>query len=137
MKSPLRSITFGIILFLIAVGIAPVSFAVDTISANKKAALVAPPEKEVIIQVAESNEKNLPAIRASIEQAGGMRFMGYCKDLKVLLYRMDTDMHHDLSFLNVAFVNVSMGYLLKEGTFADVQNVCNMPVLIDPNLSQD
>lgn len=137
MKLPLRSIALGIILCSLAVGIAPASFAGDSFSATKKIALVAPHEKEVLIQVAESNEKNLLNIRTNIEQSGGMRFVGYCKDLKVLLYVMDTDIHSDLSFLNVAFVNVAMGYLIKEGTIIEVQNACNMPSTVDPNLSQD
>lgn len=135
MKSSLLTITFGIVLSCLIVGMSPVSQA-NASSSLEKRVLAYTNSKEVIIQVAESNEKNLPGIRANIEQGGGMQFKGYCKQLKVLLYEMDTDAHADLSFLNAAFVNVGMGYLIKEGTIAQVQHECNMPATVTPTQSR-
>lgn len=131
------TLTFGIILISILLGTSAVSPAEAAVSANNKASLFLSTEKEIIIQVEDADEKSLPLIRSNIEQSGGMTFKGYCKKLKVLLYIMDTNMHSDMSFLNVAFVNVSMGYLLKEGTILQIQNSCNMPSNIDPNAAQD
>jgi hypothetical protein len=136
MKTSLLTLTFAIILTAGLIGTSSNSRAEVKISENKASFVAYTNEKEVIIQVEDSNEKNLPAIRNSIEQSGGMRFKGYCKTLKVLLYIMDTDVHPDLGFLNAAFMSVSMGYLIKEGTILQVQNLCNMPDLIDPSQSQ-
>lgn len=136
MKSSLLTITLGIVLSCILVGMSPVSQA-NASSPLEKRVVTFTNSKEVIIQVAESNDKNLSAIRANIEQGGGMQFKGYCKQFKVLLYEMDTDAHADLSFLNVAFVNVGMGYLIKEGTIAQVQTECNMPATVSPTQSRN
>jgi hypothetical protein len=136
MKSSLLTITLGIVLSCILVGMSPVSHAHASLSLEKKVVAFAN-LKEVIIQVAESNEKNLQDIRTNIEQGGGMHFKGYCKQFKVLLYEMDTDVHPDMSFLNVAFVNIGMGYLLKEGTIYQVRNECNMPATETPTQAHD
>lgn len=136
MKSLLLSLTLGIALCAFFIGTAQATHA-DVVAFDKKASLFYTNSKEIIIQVAEADEKSLPLIRSNIEQSGGMTFKGYCKEMKVLLYVMNTDVHPNLSFLNVAFVNVAMGYLIKEGSIVQVQAACNMPSNIDPNLSQD
>ena len=141
MKTSLLTITFSIVLASILVGTASTSHAVVANSISKNCSFTSTNIKEVIIQVADMNEKNLVEIRKNIEFSGGMTFRGYYKDLKVLLYLMDTDQHQDCSFLNTAFMNLSMGYLLKEGTILQVQNACATPLIvdpfIDPNHAQD
>jgi hypothetical protein len=137
MKTSLLTITFAIILAAVFIGTSSSSHAGVKISENKAAFVAFTNEKEVIIQVEDSNEKNLFEIRKNIEASGGMNYKGYCKSLKVLLYVMDTDMHSDMGFLNTAFMNISMGYLIKEGTILQVQSACNMPDQVDPNHSQD
>lgn len=136
MKSLLLTLTLGVSFLAVLVGTSSFSTASDFF-ANKKASLVFANEKELIIQVEDVNEKNLPEIRKNIELNGGMTFKGYCSELKVLMYLMDTNQHADITFLNTAFMNVSMGYLIKEGTILQVQDACNMPQNIDPDLSQD
>jgi hypothetical protein len=137
MKTTLLSLTIAVILSAILIGVSSDSHAGIKLSESKKSFVAFAHEKELLIQVDESNEKNLPEIRKNIEFFGGMNFKGYCKDLKVLLYVMDTDLHPDYSFLNTAFMNVSLGYVIKEGTILQVQSACGMPAQIDPNQSQN
>jgi hypothetical protein len=137
MKTSLLTLTFAIILTAGLIGTSSNSLAEVKISENKASFVAYTNEKEVIIQVEDSNEKNLPEIRKNIEAFGGMTYKGYCKNMKVLLYVMDTDMHPDMSFLNTAFTNVSLGYVIKEGTILQVESACNMPAQVDPNQSQN
>lgn len=137
MKTSLLALTFGLVLSAILVGTSSDSHAGIRISEHKNAVVAFANEKELIIQVDESNEKNLPEIRKNIEIFGGMNFKGYCKSMKVLLYVMDTDLHSDCSFLNTAFMNVSLGYVIKEGTILQVQSACGMPAQADPNQAQN
>ncbi|CAN5865137.1 hypothetical protein BH11BAC7_BH11BAC7_03520 [soil metagenome] len=137
MRSFLLTLTMGIVFAAMLAGTSSFSPAEATVRANNKASLFLSNQKEILIQVADADEKSLPLIRSNIEQSGGMAFKGYCKKMKVLLYLMDTNVHADLSFLNVAFVNVSMGYLIKEGTVQQVQNACDMSSNIDPDAAQE
>ncbi len=137
MKPFFLSLTLGAMFCALLTGIAPSSRAAIAVSQNKNSSFFYTNSKEVIIQVADADEKSLPLIRSNIEQSGGMTFKGYCHEMKVLMYVMDTDVHPDLSFLNVAFVNVAMGYLIKEGSILQVQTACEMPSYIDPNAAQD
>lgn len=137
MKKSLLALAIGLVMSAMLIGTSSDSHAGVRISESKNAFVAFAHEKELIIQVEESNEKNLPEIRKNIEMSGGMNFKGYCKDLKVLLYVMDTDMHPDYNFLNVAFMNVSLGYVIKEGTILQVQSACGMPAQVDPNQAQN
>ena len=127
MKTSLLTITVGVLLAAVITGMSPVSNAHPQ-QKNYNAVISLSSQKEVIIQVPEMNEKSLPLVRQNIEAAGGMTFKGFCHQQNVLLYVMDTNIHDDYSFLNTAFMNVSLGYLIKEGSIAQVQEACGMPV---------
>jgi hypothetical protein len=136
MKNTFLTITIGVLIASAIIGMSPVSLAQTQLNAPLASAYLSS-EKEVIIQVPEINEKNLPFVRQNIEASGGMIFKGYCREQKVLLYMMDTNLHDDYAFLNVAFMNVSLGYLIKEGTFSQVREACDMPVPVDQQPSQN
>jgi hypothetical protein len=137
MKSSLLTLTFGLILSAILVGLASHSNAAPKISESRKIIFLAPSYKELIIQVPELNEKNLAAVRGNVEASGGMVFVGYCKKLNVLMYDMDTNVHTDYQFLNTAFMNVSMGYLIKDGSsISQVEISCGMNPETQPAQTQ-
>ncbi len=136
MKPTFFAITLCIGLVSAIVGLSPDSHAQPMLN-EMKAPVYLTTDKEVIIQVAEINEKNLPLVRQNIEAAGGMTYKGFCKELNVVLYMMDTNIHSDYAFLNVAFMNVSMGYLIKEGSISQVQAACGMPAAVNLEQTQN
>lgn len=125
MKSSLLTLTFGLILSAILVGVASNSHAKAKI-AESRVNFVSSTSKELIIQVPEMNDKNLSEIRKNLELNGGMNFVAYCKNLHVIMYVMDTNIHPDYDFINTAFMNVSLGYVIKEGTIGQVEVACGL-----------
>lgn len=134
MKSTLLSLTIGLVLSVFVIGTSSDSHADPTIHQK----ISAPIFKEIILQIEDLNEKNLSEIRKNIEISGGLTFKGYCQKLKIIMYVVDTDLHPDYSFLNTAFMNMSMGYVIKEGaSILQVQNECDIDPLSIPTNSQD
>lgn len=134
MKLTLLSLTLGLALSGILVGISPNSKA--EVKINQQ--FVATNVKELIIQIDDLNEKNIAQVRTNLEATGGLTFKGYCKTFKVLMYAVDTDLHPDNSFLVPVFMNLSMGYLIKEsGTIFQVQAACGIDPSTIPNNPQE
>jgi hypothetical protein len=136
MKTSLITITLGVVFVSAIIGMSPVSQAHAMPKATITSAYLST-NKELLIQVAEINEKNFQLVRQNIEASGGMTYKGFCKELKVLMYVMDSNVHSNYNFLNVAFMNVSLGYMIKEGTISQVLTTCEMPIPVDQQQSQN
>jgi hypothetical protein len=126
MKTTLRALSLGIAFV-----------AILTLTSSESGARMrssaAPVYKELIIQVPGMNEKSVIEVRKSLEDGGGMVFRGHCDDLDVLLYLVDVNVHADYAFINDALQPLSLTYLLKEGTIADMQTRCGIDATIDPD----
>lgn len=104
-----------------------VSDSKSTTNLQQVQTVVAAPEyKELILEIADVNDKNFSDIRNSIEGSGGVVFKGYCSELHVFMYDVDRTLHPDNSFLDKLSIK-GISFVIKEGsTIEQVSQACGI-----------
>jgi hypothetical protein len=85
-----------------------------------------PTKSELILGVPKVTDKNLFLILNAVEQIPGLQYKSYCSAQKLILITYDSSVFNRKTEIIEAITNkgVQMPMFVKEGSFADVNNLC-------------
>jgi hypothetical protein len=82
---------------------------------------------ELILGIPKLTDKNLFIITGALEAIKGTEYIRFCPEQKLVLVKYNTKLFPNEEEVLQAILrqNVQMPMFIKEGTFADVMNMCN------------